>query len=266
MRNCPCRELYSDLVKQCQTMHSSVGTGSLAYVVGSKVMDMRTSSKDERQVQAKLERATSSDSNVKVGECCDNRNVICAEVANAGHHESYGDWVDLVSLRASTDHATYEYSGQENCSSPKLGREPNGPHSATDNSFDFPPLPVTNLFEKGGEDKKLGVEHDDKLSARSKLRFEGERMHSFQINNNVDLVIESNGESATFHPTSSEIEIASPDEDEPKLSTGNPVYEVQMANQLDVPQPAISASMSQGWPSGEDRAAEWLWTLHRIGI
>ncbi|GKV36292.1 hypothetical protein SLEP1_g44440 [Rubroshorea leprosula] len=30
-------------------MHSSIGTGSLAYPVGSKVMDMGPSSKDERQ-------------------------------------------------------------------------------------------------------------------------------------------------------------------------------------------------------------------------
>ena len=41
------RERNRDLIKQCQMMHSSIGTGSLAYVVGSKVMDMRTSSKDE---------------------------------------------------------------------------------------------------------------------------------------------------------------------------------------------------------------------------
>ena len=41
-----CREQYDDLMRQCQSMHSSIGTGSLAYVVGSKVMDMRISSKD----------------------------------------------------------------------------------------------------------------------------------------------------------------------------------------------------------------------------
>ncbi|CAK9145392.1 unnamed protein product [Ilex paraguariensis] len=30
------RERYRDLIKQCQMMHSSIGTGSLAYVVGLK--------------------------------------------------------------------------------------------------------------------------------------------------------------------------------------------------------------------------------------
>lgn len=272
MRNCHCRELYSDLVKQCQTMHSSVGTGSLAYVVGSKVMDMRTSSKDERQMQAKIERSTSNDNNVEVGQCHD-RSTICAEVTNAVHHESSNDWAedDLASLRASTDNAACDSSGQQNCSSPKLGRESDGSHYMIDSSFDFPPLPVTNLFEKSGKDKKLGTEHGKKSSARHKLRFKDDRMHSFQINNNVDLVIESNGQAlATFHPTNSEIEIASPNEDESEFPSDNPVYEAQIVNQLkisDVPQPAMtSASMSQGWSVSEDRVSEWLWTLHRIGI
>ncbi|KAK7259845.1 hypothetical protein RIF29_25460 [Crotalaria pallida] len=61
-------------------------------------------------------------------------------------------------------------------------------------SFDFPPLPVTNLFDKIGQDENSGIEHGDKHSAQHKLRFEDDRMHSFQINNNVDLVIESNGQ------------------------------------------------------------------------
>ncbi|XVE81009.1 hypothetical protein DITRI_Ditri15bG0028100 [Diplodiscus trichospermus] len=45
-------ECYNDLIKQCQTMHSSIGTGSLAYTVGSKVTDMRTSSKDGGKKEA----------------------------------------------------------------------------------------------------------------------------------------------------------------------------------------------------------------------
>ena len=49
------RERYRDLTKQCQMMHSSIGTSSFAYVVASKVMDMRTSSKDEAIREAKEE-------------------------------------------------------------------------------------------------------------------------------------------------------------------------------------------------------------------
>lgn len=41
-------------------MHSSVGTGSLAYVVGSKVMDMRKSYRDES-----VKVATTTDENIE---------------------------------------------------------------------------------------------------------------------------------------------------------------------------------------------------------
>lgn len=267
------RELYRDLVKQCQAMHSSVGTGSLAYIVGSKVMDMRTSSKDERKIEAKLERSTSNDNNVEV-EQCHGRSIICAEAANTDHHERSDDWADqlnLVSSRASTDSAASDFSGHQNCSSPKIGREPDGSHNRIDSNFDFPPLPVTNLFEKSGEDKNSGTEHGNKLSTQRKLSFEDDRMHSFHINNNIDLVIESNGQPPiTSHPVNSEIETSSPDEDEPEFPSDNPVYETPMVNQLkisDVPQPAMtSASMSQGWAASEDRVSEWLWTLHRIVV
>ncbi|XP_061365144.1 uncharacterized protein LOC133308532 isoform X2 [Gastrolobium bilobum] len=265
------REHYSDLIKQCQAMHSSVGTGSLAYIVGSKVMDVRTSSKDERKMQAKVERSTSNNNSIEVGKCCD-RSINCTDAANTSQQESSNDWVDLGTLRASTDNAEYDSSGKKNCSSPKLGSEPHGSHYVIDSSFDFPPLPVTNLFEKNGKDEKSGTEHGDKICAQHKFRSEDDRMRSFQLNNNVDLVIESNGQQplATLHPMDSEIEIASPDEDEPEFLSNNPFYEAQMVNQLkisDVPQPAmISASISQGWSGNEDRVSEWLWTLHRIVV
>ena len=119
--------------------------------------------------------------------------------------------------------------------------------------------------------KNSGTEHGDKLPAPEQSRFEVDSMHSFQINNNVELVIESNCQQplATLNPMDSEIGIASPDEEEPELLSENQVYEAQMVNQLkisDVPQPAmIRSPISQGWPVNEERVSEWLWTLHRIG-
>ncbi|KAK7272002.1 hypothetical protein RJT34_28322 [Clitoria ternatea] len=265
------REHYSDLIKQCQTMHSSVGTGSLAYVVGSKVMDMRTSSKDEWKMQEKIESSTYNDISSEAGKCCD-RSIICTDAADASDWESSNNGVDLVSLRASIDRAAYDPSGQRNSSASKLGREPEGSHSMIDSSLDFPPLLVTNLFEKSSIDKKSGTEHGDKLTGPDKSRFEGDSMHSFRINNNVDLAIELNCQqpASTLHPMDSEIGIASPDEDEPEFLSDNPAYKARMVNQLkisDVPQPAMrNASVSQGWLVSEDRASEWLWTLHRIVV
>lgn len=251
-------------------MNSSIGTGSLAYVAGSKVMDMRTSSNDDQKMETKIERSTSVDNKIEVGKSC-NRGNTCTEVANAGQQESSNGCGDLVSLRASTDNAAYYSSGPQNCSSPKLGREADGSCYATD-SLDFSPLPVANLYEKSGKDKKSCTRHGNKLSAQQKLRFEDDRMHSFQISNNADLVIESNGQQspATLHSIDWEIEVASPDEDKPEVMSNNLVNELQMVNQRrisDVPQIAmLSTTISQGRPVSEDRVSEWLCTLHRIGI
>lgn len=267
------REHYSDLIKQCQTMHSSVGTGSLAYVVGSKVMDMRTSSKDERTLQTKIEESTydnnnnNNNNNIEVGNCYDT-SIICTEGANASHWESSNNGLDF---RAGTDNAVCDSCGQRNSSSPELGREQEESHCVTDSSFDFPSSLATDLFEKSGKDKKLGTEHQNKLPAPDNSRFEDDSMHSFRINNNEELVIESNSQPlATLHPMDSEIRIASPVEEEPEILSKNQVYEAQMVNQLkisDEPQPAmIRSSISQGWPVSEERVSEWLWTLHRIAV
>ncbi|RYR06809.1 hypothetical protein Ahy_B05g074130 [Arachis hypogaea] len=97
-------------------------------------------------------------------------------------------------------------------------------------------------------------------------------MHSFQISNNEDLVIESNGQQplSTLHAVDSEIKIVSLDDDEPEFLSSNPVYESGIINQLkisDVLQPAIiNTSIAQGWSANKDKVSEWLWTLHRIGM
>ncbi|KAI4324335.1 hypothetical protein L6164_023882 [Bauhinia variegata] len=262
------RERYKDLIKQCQKMHSSIGTGSLAYVVGSKVMDMRTSSKDDWKMEAKLERSASQSN--EVGKC-DGDN-FSKDAENAHQQESSSNWVDLMSMRASMDNAECDSPSPQNCTSPNLGREADGSYYNTDNGFGFPPLPVTNLFEKSSKDRKPSTDLGDKLSTQHKLRFEHDRMHSFEISNNVDLVIESNGQQAptALHAIKSEIEIASPHKDEPESRSRNSVNEARMVNQLrvsDIPQSAtINTSISQGRSVSEDRVSEWLWTLHRIVV
>jgi len=249
-------------------MHSSVGTGSLAYVVGSKVMDMRTFSKDRQKLQDDTEESTCYDNNVEVEKCCDRSN-ICTE-EKASHWKSSDNGVDLVNLRVSYN-AAYDSSGQRNSSSPKLGREEEESDYVSDSSLDFSHSSVTNMFGNSGKDRQSGTEHRDKLPVPEQSRFEDDSMHSFRINNNVDLVIESNSKQPlpTLHPMDSEIGIASPDAKELELLSKNQVYQAQMVNQLkisDVPQPAmIRSSLSQAWPVSEERVSEWLWTLHRIG-
>ncbi|KAF5464704.1 hypothetical protein F2P56_014759 [Juglans regia] len=272
------RERYKDLIKECQMMHSSIGTGSLAYVVGSKVMDMRTSSKDERIREAKVESRKASIDTTNNLENHRDWNCNCTDTSYACQRESSSNSADLVSVRGSTDSGAYDsscyipISGPYNCSSPREGREADGLQYVPEDCFIFPPLPVTDLFEKSGENKTSCKLHDDNISSKHNLRFEDDRMHSFQINNNEDLIIESNGSpsSNALHTIDSEIEMLHHDAHESILLSNNMLNETEIANRLrisDVPQTvAITSTTSQGRPASEDRVSEWLWTLHRIVV
>lgn len=267
------RERYNDLIKQCQMMHSSIGTGTLAYAVGSKVMDMRTVSKDGGKREAEVESRNASENVNLLANCCDWDNN-CADTPYACERESSSDSGDLISVRGSTDSAAYDSScfiptsGPYNCHSPKLGSESNG-SEYTESYFDFPPLPVTNLFEKSdnGNDRKGHELHDNRLSSRRKLRFE-DHMHSFQISGNVDLVVEPNGSPSNdvSRPFNCEMDMADPDVHEPVSRSNNLEYKTEIVKRLrlsDVPEtPFIDA----GEPVSGDRVSEWLWTLHRIVV
>jgi hypothetical protein len=255
-------------------MHSSIGTGSLAYVVGSKVMDMRTSSKDERRREPKVESRKASTDNTKyLGNDWNNH---CTVTSYTCQRESSSNSADLVSVRGSTDSGAYDSScyiptsGPYNCSSPQIGREADGSQYAPEDCFDFPLLPVTDLFEKSGENKKSCELLDDN-STQHTLRFKDDRMHSFQINNNEDLIIESNGSPSCniSHSNNSEIQVVRPDAHESILLSNNMLDGTEMVNQLrisDVPQKEmINSTTSQRGTASENRVSEWLWTLHRIG-
>ncbi|XP_050255598.1 uncharacterized protein LOC126701507 isoform X1 [Quercus robur] len=271
------RERYRDLIKQCQMMHSSIGTGSLAYVVGSKVMDMRTSSKDEARREAKEESRKASTDNTNNLENHCNWNNNCTDTSYECQRESSSNSADNVSVRGSTDSGAYDSSfyiptsGPCNCSSPKIGGEADGSQYVPEDCFDFPHLPVTDLFEKSGENTKSCELHDNTLSTEHKLRFEDGRMHSFQINNNVDLIIESNGSPSgnVSLLNDSEIEMVCPDAHESIVVSNNLLNKTEMINRLrisDVPETAMINSTSQRGQAGEDRVSEWLWTLHRIVV
>ncbi|XP_074578249.1 rab GTPase-activating protein 22-like isoform X1 [Curcuma longa] len=227
------RERYEDLVKQCQMMHSSIGTGNLAYVVGSKVMDVRTLSKENSD--KKLE--TTSEKNS-------------------------GTSTELVSARMSTDSAAYNYcSRTSECEINELQYD-------SESFYDFPPLPVTNLFLKDYADENESTKHEsngDRTSVSERTtRLKDEHVYSFQINNNVDLIMESdvpstsNSQSDVFHSNI------------PKYGVKEMAYEKDVVNSLqilDIPEaPMTDKTPPNGLVTNEDRVSEWLWTLHRIVV
>ncbi|XP_043707061.1 small G protein signaling modulator 1-like isoform X2 [Telopea speciosissima] len=268
------RERYADLIRQCQTMHSSIGTGNLAYAVGSKVLDMRLPSKDNGKRDAEFEhKSTSHDTSDEV-ETYRNKCIESTDTPYTCQREISSSSADLVSvIRESTDTAAYDSSypmpssGPYDCFSSKSGREENGSEYVTESCFDFPPLPVTCLFERSHSDREECGVHNNKVSTEHRLSLSAENMHSFQINNNVDLIIESN---AISHASNSEIEMCNSDFQGQVVQPPNVEYKTEIVSRLrisDVPQTAmIDATASQGGSNNEDKVSEWLWTLHQIVV
>ncbi|KMT15817.1 hypothetical protein BVRB_3g057880 isoform A [Beta vulgaris subsp. vulgaris] len=271
------RERYEELVRQCQKMHSSIGTGSLAYVVGSKIMDVRAYSKDDVRREAKSEgRQASGDDTNKLNDYCD-RNNNCTDTTYTCQRESSSDSSDIVSVRESIDSAAYDSSClmpspvKFNCSSLGPRKQAHETQYPVDDYYDFPALPVTDLFEKSNESES----HVDGNSDQCKLRVGKESMHSFQIDNNDELVNESNGSQSDSvrHSISSEIEMADGHCDRPHgqvLQHDIQKYKNKVLSRLrisDVPETAeLYSSHFQGGEPSEDKVSEWLWTLHRIVV
>lgn len=263
------RERYMDLVRQCQRMHSSVGTGSLAFNVGSKVMDMRTSSKNGGEKEAKIEHGQASADDTGKREKYSDLGSNCTDNLYDDQRESSSDSADFMSARGNADTASYDScilpTSVGRCSS-KIRGDSNGSEFMSECYFDYSPLPETDLPEKSEDD-------EEEYAAQYKLIFEEDNMHSFQINNNADLIMETNVSPSPskniLHPYNSEIELVHPGAYEPVLTSSSVSYKTETVNRLrisDVPEtPLVNATRALG-AAHDERGSEWLWTLHRIVV
>ncbi|KAB2093439.1 hypothetical protein ES319_A02G094200v1 [Gossypium barbadense] len=271
------RKHYNDLLQQCQSMHSSIGTGSLAYPVGSKVMDMRSASKDEQRRESKVDnrQASTDDTDNReedsdLGDNCTNR--LYADQGKGC------DFADVISVRGNAHTAAHDScflptSGPSGRSYPKIRRDCNGSDFSTGSDFDFPPLPLTDLFEKNEDEKEFDA-NEGENAAIYKVTLEDDNMHNFQINNNADLIMESKvppslSKSISL-PYNSEIELVPPDAYEPVLRFNIASHKAETVNRLrisDVPKSQlVNASGSQEGTAHDETVSEWLWTLHRIVV
>ncbi|XP_013692652.1 small G protein signaling modulator 1-like isoform X1 [Brassica napus] len=224
------RKRYNELLKQCQTMHSSVGTGSLAYVVGSKVMDMRKSYRDESVKASTTEEACVDDHD-------DTENHNHSDWSNNGtdapphvhRRGSSSESIELASGRESPESVVYKTSSPFGFASPA-------------GYYDFPSLPVTDLFGRNSLDKIEVSTPESEIRSEEK-----EGMHHFRVDKNAELVREQ-------PKPASEIEAVGP--------SSYPGSRIS-----DVPETAsVKESPSRVGNVTEDRVSEWLWTLHRIVV
>ncbi|MQL86962.1 hypothetical protein Taro_019495 [Colocasia esculenta] len=266
------RERYEDLIRECQMMHSSVGTGQLAYVVGSKVMDVRTPSKDNDVREEEPNGSEGYSCSVNKTETYYDFNNHCIDASYATQRESSSDSAELVSFRGSTDSAACDSypvhsSSAYNYFSGKSEVEEHEGKYEPESFFDFPLLPVTDLFQNGDRTESCEA-LDNWLSSEHNLSMEEEAMHSFQINNNVDLVIESN--SMPLHASDSDTVNFDSKTRRKEVGSKDVIYKHNLETGLrisDAPETSrMDASTSNGLPASEDRISEWRWTLHRIVV
>ncbi|KAL5990838.1 hypothetical protein ACLOJK_011743 [Asimina triloba] len=177
------RERYEDLIKQCQMMHSSVGTGNLAYVVGSKVMDARTMSNNNTKKEEEIRSGLASQHASNTVEAENDLKNGCMDSSYAWQRESSSDSADLASVRGSTDSAAYGSS----CA------VPSSKEYATESYFDFPPLPVTDLFQKDDGDEIECEPYSSRRQEDQSFSLEEEPMHKAAMIN----AIKSNGMTAS---------------------------------------------------------------------
>ncbi|ONM30895.1 Ypt/Rab-GAP domain of gyp1p superfamily protein [Zea mays] len=255
------REKYRYLIKQCQSMHTSIGTGELAYAVGSKLMDVRTLPKEteggevstSQQAEHEVPCSLAENSNLIYGSGCTTRphkRKICSKSA------------ETVGFNQHNDNSR----GSGDCD--VIGE----PRYDSDAFIDFPSLTGTNLVANGDGDSN-GVEENpcNFLVSEHRVRPHDEHMHSFQINNNIDLIIESNTFSNDiFRPSSSDSAIFHSDAYKHDRWLDDTGYSEEIIDSLrisDAPESDLVDGMkSNGSIADKDRVSEWLWTLHRIVV
>ncbi|CAN6448754.1 unnamed protein product [Victoria cruziana] len=255
------RERYNDLLKKCQMMHSSVGTGRLAYAVGSKIMDVRKMSCDARQAMHTVHSDASRDASSEIKRPFEVHSDHI-DVTYTYETSCLGGSSDTACVKERTDYATYD-SPRENCSF-RAGEMFKSEYS-TDSYFDFPPLPVTDLFGKSERDEKLCEIEETTFVTEPRWMMDNEDAHNFQTDSNRNLIKEdekftnlgsrlSNYEDSNFEMVQSEnLECHTISCDK----NGMP-YDRE-----------ITITDSRGSCdeiSDEGRVADWLWTLHRIVV
>nr|CAB3472623.1 unnamed protein product [Digitaria exilis] len=273
------REKYHYLIRQCQSMHASIGTGELAYAVGSKLMDVRTLPKEtDSGEEVSTSQRTSHQAPCNVVE---NSNLNCGSGSTSQSQKRKGCSKSAEPIgfnNVHNDSCVYDSSNfmepppvvnslRDSGDYDDIGE----PRYDSETFTDFPSLSGANLFANGGEDSS-GVEesHCSFLVPEDRLRPRDERMHSFQINNNIDLIIESNSFSNDlFRPSNSDSAIFHSDayKQDRWLDDG---YSKEIMDSLrisDAPDAdLVDGTKSNGLIADKDRVSEWLWTLHRIVV
>ncbi|KAJ7545149.1 hypothetical protein O6H91_09G109600 [Diphasiastrum complanatum] len=258
------RERYKELIELCQRMHVSIGSGSLAYTVGSKVMDVRIMSKESAKKEAKLRVETVN-------------SVAKSRLANldAEKAEQMAEFNRLqdVSINTSVESSV-------NC---------------LDTRQDIASISNSNSLLS----KEQSVAFSNSVYSVSSTVLDGDEASDFHSNEQETGVLSSSGEQSTNHlhfpertflPNNGNMEetkipkiqendmatlevdvLPGQDTDKDKSSDSmatKPTLGQQLRAEASELKGAVGATYAsmKDVNSNEERIAEWLWTLHRIVV
>eukprot|EP00252_Welwitschia_mirabilis_P023006 TRINITY_DN6397_c0_g1_i2.p1 TRINITY_DN6397_c0_g1~~TRINITY_DN6397_c0_g1_i2.p1 ORF type:complete len:764 (-),score=149.21 TRINITY_DN6397_c0_g1_i2:208-2499(-) len=282
------RKRYKDLIEQCQLMHSSIGTGSLAYTVGSKVMDVRLGSKDNARKEAKMsvERIT-KEARLKLQSSHSVWNDRSAETLlgyEVDRHSST-DSTEIGSMRENPENLANNPFNFVGSTSPDSGAcsesekdDAETPYGG--NSFEFPYLPVTNLFAVEEKSKLSPVNSNNDRTGKNdkgnkllesalhiiESGYEKSRTEASGKHNNI---LPENSK----HSSREKGSLANAWADRQGPDVNEPIHHLQQHSRgkiSDSPNtgssPLKDPVIALGVNVSEDRVADWLWTLHRIVV
>ncbi|KAK4421533.1 GTPase-activating protein gyp7 [Sesamum alatum] len=252
-------------------MESSIGTGSLADVVGFKVMDMRTKFKYERRRDVEVQNVRISKSNSKKKE---DKSVLDGKCSKKSYFcrkgQSY-DFGDYTNVRRSTTKRAY---GSCRLRSPPHpynygSTTAHGPREAQyerESYMDISASPAIHFWEKDNKDiEELRLQKDKS----SKMRYKDARLFGVQNNNNSRHINESNSSQSRDVAQFAKSKVIYPNVQKSHSRTSNLECEGEMLNKFrvsDAPEtPTIHTTMSLGVAS-EEKVTDWLWTVHRIVV
>ncbi|KAJ7531511.1 hypothetical protein O6H91_14G046900 [Diphasiastrum complanatum] len=261
------RERYKELIELCQRMHASIGSGSLAYTVGSKVMDVRIMSKDSAKKEAKLWTETvNSVAKTHLENLHEEKAEQVTEFSrfqDVSTDKSVEGSVGYFQEFSSTPDSNGTFSKEESITSFNAvyslnstgldsdeASDSGSSEGETDGlcleqSADYLRLPVRTLFPNFVVDTAETTMQDSAMAA-------GEReVPSAQIMSDTE---------KSGHNT---------DQDKHHDSVANkPTLGQQLIAEASALKGAVTANYvsSKDVNANEERIAEWLWTLHRIVV
>ncbi|XP_024534015.1 small G protein signaling modulator 2 isoform X1 [Selaginella moellendorffii] len=248
---------YQELIEQCHLMHGSIGSGTLAYTVGTKIMDVRVTSKSTTREEHTTLNEVATSFKEKIASWSEERFQAAQDLENfEDSRESFeeGDLLIQEDLAPKKSSEAGSPSDEGTDSGPSEGEVDNS-FSNDDGSQlpDYLRLPVRTLFPTYVMDSTTSSTKDRTSGATDKAENKDLQLHTLNDDDDNSIVTILN-ENETPESANEQPEVTN----EVKREEGDTTRSPEKQEDLKVP--------SGGGAFRDEKVADWLWTLHRIVV